>query len=209
MGNSAMSAGKFALFIFGFKGRFAVLFEIFNWCIKNFCLHVHQTNFRKYFHLPASSDSPPNSPLSSCRLIHIPSARWPMSLPPFHLAHELLLHYLHPSRTSHMPPTPLLCQLTLENDHIVLPFDPCPRLSEHTGPEAAGCSISLSRVSVGHLCDRWAAVSSSDPPCCSPRWDGVREHWLWCYMWQGWIKDELTVAGEDKRDNAYGWGAAG
>lgn len=121
-----------------------------------------------------------------------------MPLPPFHLAHELLLHYLHPSRTSHMPPTPLLCQLTLENDHIVLPFDPCPRLSEHTGPEAAGCGISLSRVSVGHLCDRWAAVSSSDPPCFSLRWDGVREHWLWCYTWRGESKMSWRRQGKTK-----------
>lgn len=86
---------------------------------------------------------------------------------------------------------------------------PCPRLSGRTGPEAVGCGITLSQVSVGHLGDRWAPVSSSDPPSFNPRWDGVREHWLWCYMWQGWIKDELTVAREDKRHQGYGWAAAG
>lgn len=37
----------FSAFIFGFKCRLALLFEIFNWCIKKFCLRVHQTNFKK------------------------------------------------------------------------------------------------------------------------------------------------------------------
>ncbi|TWW64676.1 MICOS complex subunit mic25-a [Takifugu flavidus] len=45
-----------------------------------------------------------------------------------------------------MPPTPLLWQLTPANDHIVLPFD----------PEAVGCGVTLSQVSVGHHSDRWA-----------------------------------------------------
>lgn len=151
-GNSASLLENliFSLFVFGFKDGVAVLFEIFSWCVKNLLHCVFTTPNLKIF----SSDSPPNSPLSSFQLIHIPSPRWPMSLSPFHLAHELLLHYRRPSPTSHMPPTPLLCQLTVQNDHIVLPFDPCPLLSEHTEPEAPGCSISLSQVFVGHLCDR-------------------------------------------------------
>lgn len=42
----------------------------------------------------------------------------------FILAHELPLSHLHPSLTTLMPPTSLLCQLTPEHDHIDLPFDP-------------------------------------------------------------------------------------
>lgn len=72
---------------------------------------------------------------------------------------------------------------------------PPPCLSEHTGLEAHGSSISLSWGPVAQVCDRWALVSGSDPTCCSAHLNGVREHWLWCYSWQGWIRAELMVAG--------------
>lgn len=72
---------------------------------------------------------------------------------------------------------------------------PTPCLSEQTGLEACGFSISLSQSPVAQVFDRWALVSGSDPLCCSAHLDSVREHWLWCYSWQGWIRAELMVAG--------------
>lgn len=90
------------------------------------------------------------------------------------LHRELPLPSLHPSLTSHTPPT--LCQLTPEHGHIAMPFDPLPAMSGNTGPEARGFSISLSQGRVAQVCDRWASVSGSDPPCCGTHSDGVREH---------------------------------
>lgn len=152
----------------------------------------------------------PNSP-PYYLVIHIPSTHWPSS----HcfsssLAHELPLPSLHPSLTSHTPPTPPPCQLTPEHGHIVPPFDPppFPALSEHTGPETHGFSVSLSPGPVARVCDRWALASSSDPPCCGAHMDGVREHWLWCYLWQ--VVNQVWAdgrQGKDKRDQGYGWGA--
>lgn len=87
------------------------------------CVFSRPTLKKKPF--PASSDSPPNSSFPSCRLLYIPYTCWPMSIPPFHLAHELLLHYLsihlqpptcHPHffcANYHWRRITLLCPLTL------------------------------------------------------------------------------------------------
>lgn len=80
-----------------------------------------------------------------------------------------------------------------------------PSLSENREPEAGSFSISLSQGPVGQLCDRWALAGDCEPLCCSTQLDGVREHWLWCYSWHGWICAELMEAGEDKRHQGYGW----
>lgn len=135
-------------------------------------------------------------------LIHIPSTRWPMSLPPFHLAHELLLHYLHPSWTSHMPPTPLLCQLTLENDHIALPFDPWRRTREPRSLAAVlVCHKSLPGTSVIDG-PQWAALTHPASARGGVAWgsidyDAIRDRGesKMSWRWQGKTK-ETTVMDE-------------
>lgn len=85
-------------------------------------------------------------PYSMHRLTHL-SPSLASSLP-----HELPLPSLHPSLTSHMPPTPPPCQLTPEHGHIVLPFDPLPACRSTPDPRPTAsvlvCHRVLSRRSV-------------------------------------------------------------
>lgn len=135
-----------------------------------------------------------------------------------HIAPSLSLPFIFSTTWTSPPFPPSICNLPHATYTSAVPINtrawshcaalwPPPHPSEHTRPEACGFSISLTQGPVAQVCDRWGLVSSADPLCCSAHLDGVRKHWLWCYSWQGWIRAELMVAGEDKRDHGYGWGA--
>lgn len=114
---------------------------------------------------------------------------------------------LHPSLTSHMPPTRPPCQLTPEHGHIVLPFDPLPACRSTQDPRPAVsvlvCHRALSPRSVidgswwEALTHRAAALTrmvwgSIDYDAAHDRGESGLSWW-----WQG----------EDKRGRGYGWGA--
>lgn len=163
--------------------------------------------WKKKSRFPASTDRPPNRRTVGSFSSQPPPSLYsvymlPPSIPPFHLAHELLLHYL----SIHLQPPTCHPHFFCANYHRRTITLSCPSTlvpgcwsTRDPRPPAAVlvCHKSVSGTSVIDG-PRWAALTH---PASGPRRGGVREHWLWCCMWQGWIKDELTVAGEDKRDH--------
>lgn len=129
----------------------------------------------------------------------------PISLPL--LSHELPLPYLHPSLTSHIPPTPPPCQLTPQHGHIALPFDPLRACRSTDAPRPAAselvCHRALSRSSV---------IDGS--------WCVALTHRAADFTWMVWWSidydatcDKEVEAGlswwwqRETKDWGYGWGA--
>lgn len=140
-------------------------------------------------------------PYSIHTLTHL-SASLSSSLP-----HELPLPSLHPSLTSHMPPTPPPCQLTPEHGHIVLPFDPLPGCRSTQDPRpAASVLVCYRALSHSSVIDgpRWAALTHRAAALTWMVWGSI-DYDATCdrgesglsWWWQG----------EDKRGRGYGWGA--
>lgn len=151
----------------------------------------------------------PNSP-SNYLVIHSPSTHWPSSHSfSSSIPHELPLPSLHPSLTSHTPPTPPLCQLTPEHGHIVPPFDPLPSLPCRSTQDlrpTASVLVCHRALSCGSVIDgpRRAALTRRAAALAWMVWGSI-DYDATCDRGEsglGWWRQ-----GEDKRDQGYGWGA--